>query len=61
MLRGDDGPFLANEVFMVTPTEPLAPIEEAVPAPEWYAITRGRFVGVVNQLSVPLHLSFSPD
>ncbi|KAJ7884950.1 hypothetical protein B0H13DRAFT_2343383 [Mycena leptocephala] len=52
MLRSDDGPFLANEVFMVTPTEPLAPIEEAVPVPEWYAVTRGRFVGVVDQFAL---------
>jgi hypothetical protein len=49
MLRGADGPFLTNEVFSAAPTEPLAPIEEAVPTPEWYAITRGHFVGVVDQ------------
>ncbi|KAJ7021242.1 hypothetical protein C8F04DRAFT_1195722 [Mycena alexandri] len=46
------GPFLANEVFSVTPTEPLGPIEEEVAAPEWYAITRGRFVGVVDQYAL---------
>jgi hypothetical protein len=49
LLRDEDGPFFANEVFSVPPTQPLQPVEEAVPAPEWYAITRGRFVGVVNQ------------
>ncbi|KAJ7226778.1 hypothetical protein GGX14DRAFT_417350, partial [Mycena pura] len=47
-----EGPFLANEVFSVTPTEPLGPIDEPVPAPEWYAITCGRFVGVVNQFAL---------
>jgi hypothetical protein len=49
LLCNEKGPFLANEVFSATPSEPLQPIEEEVPAPEWYAITRGRFVGVVNQ------------
>jgi hypothetical protein len=49
LLCDENGPFLANEVFSATPSQPLEPIEEAVPAPEWYAITRGRFVGVVNQ------------
>ncbi|KAJ7940753.1 hypothetical protein B0H13DRAFT_2299717 [Mycena leptocephala] len=52
MLRDTEGPFLANEVFSTTPPEPLAPIEEEVPAPEWYAITRGRFVGVVDQFAL---------
>lgn len=48
LLRAD-GPYQANEVYSVVPAEPLAAIEEQVPAPEWYAITRGRFVGVVDQ------------
>lgn len=52
LMRTEEGPFLANEVYSVAPSQPLAPIEEAVPAPEWYAITRGRFVGVVDQLYV---------
>ncbi|KAJ7197988.1 hypothetical protein GGX14DRAFT_573830 [Mycena pura] len=52
LLRDEKGPFLANEVFSITPTEPLAPIEEADLAPEWYAITRGRFVGVVDQYAL---------
>ncbi|KAJ7661507.1 hypothetical protein DFH06DRAFT_1129605 [Mycena polygramma] len=59
LLRGEEGPFRANEVFSVTPSEPLTAIEEEVAAPEWYAITRGRFVGVVDQLSV-LPLSLVP-
>ncbi|KAJ6552189.1 hypothetical protein DFH09DRAFT_1085980 [Mycena vulgaris] len=33
----------------VAPTGPLAPVDEPVPAPEWYCITRGRFVGVIDQ------------
>ncbi|KAJ7678249.1 hypothetical protein DFH06DRAFT_1317027 [Mycena polygramma] len=49
LLRDADGPFLANEVFSVAPNQALDPIEEETPAPEWYAITRGRFVGVVDQ------------
>lgn len=56
LMRTEDGPFLANEVFSVPPTQALEPIDEVVPAAEWYAITRGRFVGVVNQLCV---LSYS--
>ncbi|KAJ7046291.1 hypothetical protein C8F04DRAFT_1248540 [Mycena alexandri] len=52
LLRGAEGPFLANEVFSETPTEALLPIEEEVPAAEWYAITRGRFVGVVDQFAL---------
>ncbi|KAJ6542991.1 hypothetical protein B0H19DRAFT_1077014 [Mycena capillaripes] len=52
LLRAEDGPFLANEVFSVTPTQPLEAIKEPVPAPEWYAITRGRFVGVVDQFAL---------
>ncbi|KAJ7702596.1 hypothetical protein B0H16DRAFT_1483148 [Mycena metata] len=52
MLRGAEGPFLVNEVFSVTPPEPLGPIEEEIEAPEWYAITRGRFVGVVDQYAL---------
>ncbi|KAJ7752280.1 hypothetical protein B0H16DRAFT_1723626 [Mycena metata] len=52
LMRTEEGPFLANEVFSVAPSQPLAAIEEAVPAPEWYAITRGRFVGVVDQFAL---------
>ncbi|KAJ6447642.1 hypothetical protein C8R47DRAFT_1231348 [Mycena vitilis] len=52
LLRDNEGPFVANEVFSVTPTEPLGPVDEEVPAPEWYAITRGRFVGVVDQFAL---------
>lgn len=44
-----EGPYQANEVYSVVPTAALDAIEEQVPAPEWYAITRGRFVGVVDQ------------
>ncbi|KAJ7733216.1 hypothetical protein DFH07DRAFT_968062 [Mycena maculata] len=47
-----EGPYLANEVYSVIPAEPLGPIEEADAAPEWYAITRGRFVGVVDQFAL---------
>jgi hypothetical protein len=49
LLRNDDSPFCANEVYSVPPSQPLAAIAEDTPAPEWYAITRGRFVGVVDQ------------
>ncbi|KAJ7766821.1 hypothetical protein B0H16DRAFT_1717161 [Mycena metata] len=52
MLRDAEGPFLANEVFSVTPPQPLGSIEEEVEAPEWYAITRGHFVGVVDQYAL---------
>ncbi|KAK6977072.1 hypothetical protein R3P38DRAFT_3237869 [Favolaschia claudopus] len=43
-----EGPYQANEVF-VAPAECLAAVEEEDRAPEWYSITRGRFVGVVDQ------------
>ncbi|KAK6971662.1 hypothetical protein R3P38DRAFT_3241933 [Favolaschia claudopus] len=43
------GPYTANEVFSTVPTQPLTAIEEEAPAPEWYAILRGRFVGVVDE------------
>ncbi|KAJ7722530.1 hypothetical protein B0H16DRAFT_1737728 [Mycena metata] len=52
LMRSEDGPFTANEVFSVPPAQPLAPVDEEVPAPEWYAITRGRFVGVVDQFAL---------
>ncbi|KAJ7829916.1 hypothetical protein B0H13DRAFT_1916205 [Mycena leptocephala] len=52
LLRGEDGPFLANEVFSIAPSQPLAAVPEDTPAPEWYAITRGRFVGVVDQYAL---------
>ncbi|KAJ7086891.1 hypothetical protein B0H15DRAFT_950398 [Mycena belliarum] len=51
-LLRSEGPWSANEVYSVTPTEPLTPVEEEVPAPEWYAITHGRFVGVVDQFAL---------
>ncbi|KAK6997416.1 hypothetical protein R3P38DRAFT_2797728 [Favolaschia claudopus] len=47
-----DGPFLANEVFSVAPTSPLQAVPEETPAKEWYAVFRGRFVGVVNQYAL---------
>ncbi|KAJ7081099.1 hypothetical protein C8R43DRAFT_1143017 [Mycena crocata] len=47
-----EGPFLANEVYITVPTAPLEPIEKEVPTPEWYAITRGRFVGVVDEYAL---------
>ncbi|KAJ7020483.1 hypothetical protein C8F04DRAFT_1275022 [Mycena alexandri] len=50
--RPPPGPFFANEVFSAPPAEPLSPVEEAVAAAEWYAITRGRFVGVVDQYAL---------
>ncbi|KAJ6602495.1 hypothetical protein DFH09DRAFT_1068895 [Mycena vulgaris] len=43
------GPWSANVIYSVAPTGPLAPVDEPVPAPEWYCITRGRFVGVIDQ------------
>ncbi|KAJ7774227.1 hypothetical protein DFH07DRAFT_952483 [Mycena maculata] len=47
-----EGPYDANQVYLVVPTEPLQPIEEEEPAPEWYAVTRGHFVGVVDQFAL---------
>ncbi|KAJ7186915.1 hypothetical protein C8R46DRAFT_1206908 [Mycena filopes] len=52
LLRDGDGPFLANEVFSVAPSQSLEAVEEEIPADEWYAITRGRFVGVVDQYAL---------
>ncbi|KAJ6480181.1 hypothetical protein C8R45DRAFT_1100769 [Mycena sanguinolenta] len=52
LLRGPGGPFLANEVYRSSPAEPLAAIKEIVPTPEWYAITRRRFVVAVDQFAL---------
>ncbi|KAJ7493729.1 hypothetical protein FB451DRAFT_1164600 [Mycena latifolia] len=46
------GPWSANVIYSVAPTGPLAPIEEPIPAPEWYCITRGRFLGVIDQYAM---------
>ncbi|KAJ7062447.1 hypothetical protein B0H15DRAFT_807883 [Mycena belliarum] len=46
------GPWTANVIYSVAPTGPLAPVEEPSPAPEWYCIFRGRFVGVIDQFAV---------
>ncbi|KAJ7813181.1 hypothetical protein B0H13DRAFT_2382731 [Mycena leptocephala] len=43
------GPWEANQLYSVPPTGPLSPVEEITPAPEWYCVTRGRFVGVMDQ------------
>ncbi|KAK7027827.1 hypothetical protein R3P38DRAFT_2776926 [Favolaschia claudopus] len=51
MLR-TEGPYLANEVFSTVPSQPLEPVEETFPVPEWYSITRGRFVGVTDQYAL---------
>ncbi|KAK7016972.1 hypothetical protein R3P38DRAFT_2785664 [Favolaschia claudopus] len=48
-LLRDAAPFRANEVYSTIPSDPLLPVEEETPAPEWYAIMRGRFVGVVDE------------
>ncbi|KAK7033756.1 hypothetical protein R3P38DRAFT_3185518 [Favolaschia claudopus] len=47
-----EGPYTANEIFITVPTQPLDAVPEATPAPEWYVITRGRFVGVVDQYAL---------
>ncbi|KAJ7909706.1 hypothetical protein B0H13DRAFT_1877511 [Mycena leptocephala] len=36
----------------IAPSQPLAAVPEDTPAPEWYAITRGRFVGIVDQYAL---------
>jgi hypothetical protein len=43
------GPWTAHELYSVPPTGPLSPVQEITPAPEWYCVTRGRFVGVMDQ------------
>ncbi|KAJ7758929.1 hypothetical protein DFH07DRAFT_772276 [Mycena maculata] len=45
------GPWVAGNLYVVIPTAPLLPIpEDPIPddqeAPLWYAITRGRYIGV---------------
>ncbi|KAJ7138678.1 hypothetical protein C8R43DRAFT_955165 [Mycena crocata] len=47
-----EGPFLANEVYSVAPAAPLEAVEEEETAPEWYALTRGWFVGVIDQYAL---------
>ncbi|KAJ7149520.1 hypothetical protein C8R43DRAFT_1128515 [Mycena crocata] len=43
------GPWTANVIYSVAPDGDLAPIEEITPAPEWYCVIRGHFVGIFNQ------------
>ncbi|KAJ7018030.1 hypothetical protein C8F04DRAFT_1199632 [Mycena alexandri] len=43
------GPWSSNVLYSVVPTGPLTPVEEISPAPEWYVVYRGRFVGVMDQ------------
>ncbi|KAK7027568.1 hypothetical protein R3P38DRAFT_2776486 [Favolaschia claudopus] len=47
-----EGPYTANQAFVVVPSQPLTAIEEATPSAEWYAVTRGRFVGVLNHYAL---------
>ncbi|KAK6977843.1 hypothetical protein R3P38DRAFT_2783845 [Favolaschia claudopus] len=47
-----EGPYTANEIFITVPSQPLASVPEPTPVPEWYVITRGRFVGVVDQYAL---------
>ncbi|KAK6996596.1 hypothetical protein R3P38DRAFT_2799430 [Favolaschia claudopus] len=47
-----DGPYLANQVFSCPPQQPLEVIPEDSPAPEWYAIFKGRYVGVVDEYAL---------
>ncbi|KAJ7107314.1 hypothetical protein C8R43DRAFT_963140 [Mycena crocata] len=54
---------------VVPPTGPLSPVEDITPAPEWYMIACGRFVGVVDQyamahwavrgISSPIHKAYT--
>ncbi|KAJ7690743.1 hypothetical protein B0H17DRAFT_1201573 [Mycena rosella] len=45
------GPWSANVIYSAAPTGPLAAVDEPIPAPEWYCITRGCFVGVIDQFA----------
>ncbi|KAK7054025.1 hypothetical protein R3P38DRAFT_2761808 [Favolaschia claudopus] len=47
-----EGPYEVNKIYSVVPDAPLQGIEEEGPIREWYAITRGRFVGVVDQYAL---------
>ncbi|KAJ7715467.1 hypothetical protein B0H16DRAFT_1477361 [Mycena metata] len=48
MLR-HTAPWSANQLYSVVPTGTLSPVDEVEPAPEWYVVYRGRYVGVVDQ------------
>ncbi|KAJ7836519.1 hypothetical protein B0H13DRAFT_1913011 [Mycena leptocephala] len=39
LLRSEDGPFLANEVFSIAPSQPLTAVPEDTPTPKWYAVS----------------------
>ncbi|KAJ7040100.1 hypothetical protein C8F04DRAFT_1254242 [Mycena alexandri] len=43
----DSGPWIAGRMYSVVPSAPLATVGEDTDE-TWYAITRGRFVGVTN-------------
>ncbi|KAJ7601287.1 hypothetical protein DFH06DRAFT_1353504 [Mycena polygramma] len=44
------GPWIAGELYGVVPAGPLATIPDI--GEKWYAITKGRFVGVTNSTAV---------
>ncbi|KAJ7447994.1 hypothetical protein FB451DRAFT_1411556 [Mycena latifolia] len=46
------GPWSTNIIYSVAPTGPLVPIDEPIPTPEWYCITCGHFVGVIDQYAM---------
>ncbi|KAJ7025019.1 hypothetical protein C8F04DRAFT_1191820 [Mycena alexandri] len=48
MLR-HTAPWSANVLYSVVPSGTLTPVDEVEPAPEWYVVYRGRFVGVMDQ------------
>lgn len=44
------GPWIAGEVYAVIPDSPLAMVPDQ--SEKWYAITKGRYVGVTNSVAV---------
>ncbi|KAJ7490098.1 hypothetical protein B0H11DRAFT_2229615 [Mycena galericulata] len=44
------GPWIVGELYNVVPGGPLAPVPDQ--GEKWYAITKGRYVGVTNNAAV---------
>ncbi|KAJ7429988.1 hypothetical protein B0H11DRAFT_2249989 [Mycena galericulata] len=45
-----NGPWVAGQIYGVVPAAPLTPVPDN--AEKWYAITKGRYVGVTNSAAI---------
>ncbi|KAJ7848682.1 hypothetical protein B0H13DRAFT_2361768 [Mycena leptocephala] len=50
---GSNGPWIAGVLYSVTPLAPLAPVGDN--GEKWFAITRGRYVGLTKNSAISLN------